>query len=216
MKIASARPTVNDTQETREPNVLKAARLYERHFLREMVKAMRRTVPESEFMPTSMAERIFREELDENYVETWVEKGGIGLGDLIYDQLMDRFPQLKTRIKSPESVNPPVLPQRNGAVQVRPLQSLGEKNAGFEFRFESSEPCAVRSPLQGHLTAIEHPEEGRLRLHMEHGDSLTSVLEFSGQSNGLEVGRSVGPTEPLGLTSVFPGTSRMTWSLRRA
>ena len=67
------------------------AALYEKQFLREMVKQMRSTVSESELMPTGFAEKYYREQLDHQYVESWGDTGGIGLGKMIYDQLLDRY-----------------------------------------------------------------------------------------------------------------------------
>ena len=87
----SNRPVVNTVKADREPQVDMVAKLYEKQFLREMVKAMRSTVSFSEMTKPSMAEDIFRSQLDEQYVEAWGDKGGIGLGDIIYESLMDRL-----------------------------------------------------------------------------------------------------------------------------
>jgi len=70
------------------------AELYEKQFLREMVKQMRTTVGESTLMPASFAEKYYREQLDEQYVESWGDRGGIGLGKLIYDQLIFRYGEM--------------------------------------------------------------------------------------------------------------------------
>lgn len=67
------------------------AELYEKQFLRDMVKQMRATVPTNEMFKASFAEGYFREQLDQEYVEKWGDKGGIGLGDMIYNQLLDRY-----------------------------------------------------------------------------------------------------------------------------
>jgi flagellar protein FlgJ len=64
-----------------------------------MVRAMRKTVPESDFMAPNMAEKIYREQMDDNFVDSWVDGGGVGLGDMIYDQLMQRYPELKATDK---------------------------------------------------------------------------------------------------------------------
>ena len=77
----------------RHPQVHKAAQLYEDQFLREMVKAMRRGIPESGFIKKNMGERIYREQLDHRYVEAWVQHGGVGLTDLIYKNLMNQSQQ---------------------------------------------------------------------------------------------------------------------------
>jgi hypothetical protein len=67
------------------------AELYEKQFLRDMVKQMRSTVGYSEISKPSFAEGYFREQLDQEYVEKWGERGGIGLGDMIYKQLVGQY-----------------------------------------------------------------------------------------------------------------------------
>ncbi len=67
------------------------AELYEEQFLREIIKAMRGTVPESKLIKASQGEQIYREQLDQAYVEQWGKQGGLGLQKIIYNQLVDRF-----------------------------------------------------------------------------------------------------------------------------
>ncbi|MGZ3793814.1 MAG: rod-binding protein [Bdellovibrio sp.] len=78
-------------QKNPEQKLRDVSDMYEKHFLREMMKAMRSTVHEGGFVQSNQAEKIFREQLDEHYVEKWGERGGIGLSDLIYKQLVDKF-----------------------------------------------------------------------------------------------------------------------------
>jgi Rod binding domain-containing protein len=68
-----------------------AAELYEKQFLREMTKAMRSTVKESELIPVSQGEKIFREQLDQQYADQWGDQGGIGLADLIEQKLREKL-----------------------------------------------------------------------------------------------------------------------------
>jgi flagellar protein FlgJ len=77
-------------QSNTDEQIRQAAELYETQFMNEMVKAMRKTVPESEFMAPSMAQKIYREQLDSQNVEAWVERGGIGLADIIEQQIREK------------------------------------------------------------------------------------------------------------------------------
>ena len=81
----------------RDPRVMNAAKMYERYFLGQMMKAMRSTVTKSELEKPSMGENIYREQLDDQYVESWSERGGIGLADMIHDELMGKAEMLKRR-----------------------------------------------------------------------------------------------------------------------
>src|SRR5262245_11435394 len=74
--------------EQKDKQLREASKLYETHFLNEMVKAMRSTVKrDGGLMQPNFAEKIFGEQLDNQYVEGWANKGGIGLADLIYTQI---------------------------------------------------------------------------------------------------------------------------------
>ena len=80
----------------------KASRMYEEQFLREMVRAMRKSVVHSKMTKPGFAENLYREQLDDKYVSSWVDRGGTGFGELIYDQLVDKFyPQLKAQKAKP-------------------------------------------------------------------------------------------------------------------
>ena len=92
-------PTVSDTKiinqknvkAPKDPNIDKAAKMYEQVFLKEMVEAMRKAVPKSELMEQSMAQKIYEDQMYENYVEEWTNSGGVGLSDVIYDQIVERY-----------------------------------------------------------------------------------------------------------------------------
>ena len=88
-RFTSLRQTV--TPEMQDQKLKEVAQLYEKQFLREMVKSMRSTVHESGFIKSNQAEQIFKEQLDHEYVEKWGQKGGIGLADMIYNQLLDKY-----------------------------------------------------------------------------------------------------------------------------
>lgn len=73
----------------RNAKVDEVAKLYERQFLGEMFKAMRSTIKETD--TPSMAQGIYKDQLDSEYIDKWSEQGGIGLSNLIYDQIMERY-----------------------------------------------------------------------------------------------------------------------------
>lgn len=85
-------------KDTREPRTLEAARMFEQEFLRHMVKEMRKTVSESDLISEGMGGKIFKEELDNKNVETWVnDQGGVGMADMIYDQVVQRVEDMRNR-----------------------------------------------------------------------------------------------------------------------
>jgi Rod binding domain-containing protein len=63
--------------------------MYEQQFLGEMMQAMRKTVTETN--ESSMAEKIYKYELNDQYVEKWAENGGNGLAEQIYKELKEKI-----------------------------------------------------------------------------------------------------------------------------
>ncbi|MCJ8278354.1 MAG: rod-binding protein, partial [Bdellovibrionales bacterium] len=108
MKLSKAQQFKQTPQQQMQKldNKLKqAAQMYEKQFLRQMVKAMRNTVSHSEMTKPGMAENIFREQLDEKYVDGWMKTGGTGFSEVIYKDLVNKFfPQLQ---KSPKKMARP-------------------------------------------------------------------------------------------------------------
>lgn len=110
--------------------------MYEKHFLREMMKAMRSTVHEGGFIQSNQAEKIFREQLDDHYVDKWGERGGIGLSDMIYKQLVDKFGPMMGMGVDKSGVGKPQGPlpfgkKDNSNVEYRPqpFQHPGKKDS---------------------------------------------------------------------------------------
>lgn len=79
---SSAGSTAQDKDELRE-----AVRAVEAFFLSELLKTMRQSIPEGGLFPRSFAHETYEAMLDEQYAEKMAHVGGIGLGDLLYDQL---------------------------------------------------------------------------------------------------------------------------------
>lgn len=198
----------------RDPKVLEASRLYEGQFLREMVRAMRKTVPESEFMTPNMAEKIYREQMDDNFVDSWVEGGGVGLGDMIYDQLMQKYPELKASDRKTLPVQP-----GTGAVHGKPVSFNDPKSFGYEFSTESvGGPAHAVAPVAGTVKAISKNEQGSIVVQIDHGgDSsapLSSTIAFTGTTSSLKVGTPVQPGDRLGTVS--PDSGRVLWAVKKA
>jgi Rod binding domain-containing protein len=68
-----------------------AAKMYERQFLEEMMKSMKKTVSHSEITKPSMAENIYTDEMYSQYADKWTESGGNGLADVIYKELKEKI-----------------------------------------------------------------------------------------------------------------------------
>ena len=69
------------------PEELAAARGLEQLLVDTMIQEMRKSVPESEFVPLSQGEKIFRQMLDSEYARTISEAGSIGVAELVVAQM---------------------------------------------------------------------------------------------------------------------------------
>lgn len=70
-----------------DPKLREAAQGFEKLFLNQLMKTMRRTVPESEAGLENGATKIYRGMLDSEYSEIAARTGGIGLSDQIIAHL---------------------------------------------------------------------------------------------------------------------------------
>jgi len=64
-----------------------ASNEFEAIFIQQMLKTMRKTSLESDFIKKSEGEKIFRSMLDEQYAILSAKSGRLGLGEMIYQQL---------------------------------------------------------------------------------------------------------------------------------
>ncbi len=73
------------TQEDKE--LREACQEFESIFLYQMIRAMRATIPRSDFFGSSYGRDVFESMLDEQYAQEMSQTESIGLGELIYQQL---------------------------------------------------------------------------------------------------------------------------------
>ncbi|MBC8259947.1 MAG: rod-binding protein [SAR324 cluster bacterium] len=73
---------INDDAKLRE-----TANEFEAIFIKQMLKSMRKSTVESELLPKSEGEKLFRSMLDEQYARLSAKSGSLGLGEMIYQQL---------------------------------------------------------------------------------------------------------------------------------
>lgn len=65
--------------------------MYEKFFIKEMMRHMKSSLSEDGgIVKKNNAEKIFTEQLDEQYSTEWNKRGGFGLSDMIYENIVDR------------------------------------------------------------------------------------------------------------------------------
>ncbi len=95
-----------DAASAKEMKQLKeAVQGFESYFLYILMKEMRKTVPETGFINGGNAEKIFRDQLDQELtIQMAKAPGGIGIGKMLYDQLAK--PMLKPTATADVSTTP--------------------------------------------------------------------------------------------------------------
>ena len=201
------------TSEPRNARLDEAAKMMEKQFLREMVRAMRGTVGFGALKP-SMAENMYRGELDNQYVESWGDGGGVGLADLIYDQVMERH--FNSKELRPLKGQPIPLTDRDVSRVMRMKSNAGKEQVPLRIELKDSalgEPAKIQAPWDADVLSNTRLEGGKTALTLQHGPGLRSTLVFQGvASAGLEPGTKVQQGRALGVLS--PEIRSFFWNLR--
>lgn len=199
----------------KNPKLEEASKLMEKQFLREMVRAMRGTVGFGAIKP-SMGENIYRGELDNQYVESWGDKGGVGLADLIYDQVMERYFN-STQGKSLKGQPIPIT-DRDISRVTRLKSDAGPGQVPLRIELGASAdggPTKLQAPWDGEVISNLRLEGGKTALTLKHGPDLSSTLVFQGvPGEGAKVGERVEKGRTLGVLS--PEIRSFFWNLKYA
>jgi flagellar protein FlgJ len=189
--------------------------MYEQVFLKQMIGAMRDAVPKSDLVKESMGERIYKDQMYDKYVEQWSNAGGVGLGDLIYDQIIEKFGPQEKQIRPMGPV-----PLKTG--KTFEIENLSGKNKaegqsgamllkfkpGKNLR-QNFEPLQIISPWEGEVVGSNTLETGEKALFLKHPNGLKSTFVFNGSLN-LDK-KSFGPGENIG--TVTPESNEFLWKL---
>lgn len=204
-------PMGDNQRKVTEEKLREVSEMYEKHFIREMMKQMRATVQEGGFIKQNNAEKIFRDQLDDQYAEQWGQAGGIGLSDLIYNQLIDKFGVqmgLKSAIEKP--AGPIGLDAKsNFAGAVRPVRTLpsslhvpadvsAQDPVTYEIRGSEESSQVVTSPWAGTLLDKKYLDADRMQYRIKHENGLESLILIRGTGPGPEHKLSLGDTIEAG------------------
>lgn len=210
------------TADAQDKKLRNAANMYEERFLNTMVEQMRRTVPKSKLVKKSYAESYFQNKLDQKYVKAWTNKGGIGLSDIIYNQIQEKItgasryvarPQGPLKVSPEKSMmdipkEPKVMPYK---IQQGPAPE-GEQGQNFYFKKNSDEaPSKIHSPWAGEVNSKKQIGDNTI-LKINHENEMQSVLSFNGQDPGLRAGDKLRPGQEVGELSNNAGG--FLWSVR--
>ncbi len=187
------------------------SKMYEEYFLQQMVKAMRKTVVPAD--KPSFADNLYRQQLDEQYVDLWGARGGVGLANIIYNQLKERFLNSGA---PPPNVHGPIPLNKNIRIKIeKPKQAARDLTFLYEWNENSSLPDVksreITAPFDSQvLQAFRSPDE-RQTIKLAHDNGLVSTLSFIGLGQDLRPGEKILAGEKLGTLS--PSARGLTWQL---
>jgi len=187
------RPQINP--EEMDKKLQEVSEGYEKIFLNELVKSMRKSVSESDFLDTGSAGKIYREQLDQEYVNSWSERGGLGIKEMVHEHLLRQYGE-KLGLKSADQK----IEQKNNLVRsqffkladvVKPIDEDGSKKV-----FSNQSGILVSK------TRIGDENQWLVILkNTDQTDKLTHISFKGVLDKDLKVGQEVQPGQRLGTLS---------------
>jgi flagellar protein FlgJ len=143
--IATKNPEKMNDRELRE-----IAKDFESLLIRQLLKEMRKTVPQDGFLEYSNATEMYQEMGDDALANGIAEQGGLGIGELVYQQLKESRDNLHTAQDIVEKQDQFVTVHRRDG-EVAPTQ--------FKPLHKKQDPATDAKPLQKGHDPIPLPEK---------------------------------------------------------
>lgn len=180
-----------------------AAQMYEQHFLGEMVKAMRQSVTSSDLVESSMGQKIYEGQLDQQYVEQWSQAGGVGLSEMIYQNIKEKyFPQQSFQKVAPGEMVP-----------IEKKKDFMEPATDEQFKLKvepSQTKREIQSPSDGKVISHAQIQGDLNQIIIDHENGVTSKIVYKGQPVALS-GQSVFSGQKI--AQLHPQTLEVNWML---
>lgn len=219
-KLGKLNPAYNLEKkgEVSKEKLREVADMYEKHFLKEMMKQMKATTSEGTGMfKKNNAEKIFQEQLDDQYADKWNKQGSFGLSDMIYNQLMDRYGSqfgLKENLEKPSG--PIELNQQKHDIKdLNSADGLSIKIESKTLGEASNGNQSVKNPWAGTLQSKELINDDHTLYKIKHDNGLESLITIQGAASEktrfLSSGDYLQAGDELGLAKE---TSPLFWTVR--
>lgn len=192
------------------------ADMYEKHFIKEMMKQMKATLPENGLIKKNNAEDIFQDQLDDQYSSEWNKRGGFGISDMMYEQLTQRFGSKENPLEKPagpiEFQKPSKMikiPNSNEhTYQIQPLEnSDSSENKNID----------VQSPWAGVLQNKNVMDADKTSYRIKHDNGLESLILIHGgptaETRHLSQGDQI---QAGGILGKANGTSPLFWTIKKS
>lgn len=218
-----AKPLSEKKNKVTDEKLREVAEMYEKHFIREMMKEMRSTVHEGGMIKKNNAEQIFQDQLDDQYADKWGKAGGIGLADMIHQQLLERYGEqlgLKQKVDKPHG--PIDFNAKSNISSVR-SSSTHQNVEDTTFKFEGDQKTpqkavSLKNPWAGTLLDKKYLEMDQMQYRIKHDNGLESLIMTRGSGLGvnddsakLSVGDEVKAGQQLGWMN---SASPLFWTIK--
>ena len=181
---------------------------------------MRSTVQEGGMLKSNNAQKIFQEQLDDQYSVEWNKRGGFGISDMIYKQLTEKFSNEVGLNKDMEKPHGPLSFDQKMKIKtlsdvqdkkLTMMMSRGESNQTQEAHIE------VKNPWAGVLQNKKIHEGDKTSYEIKHDNGLESLIMTHGapseKTRHLASGDKIQPGQSLGLAE---GHSPLVWTIKKS
>jgi flagellar protein FlgJ len=192
------------------------ADLYEKHFIKEMMKQMKSTLPEGGLIKKNNAEDIFQDQLDDQYSSEWNKRGGFGISDMMFEQLTQKFGTSEAQLEKPQG---PIEFKKSSQMMKIPDSSqhtyqILPLNAEEDISIKNID---LKSPWAGILQNKNIMEADKTLYQIKHDNGLESLFLAHGgvtaETRYLSVGDKIQAGQSLGNVN---GTSPLFWTIKKS
>lgn len=194
----------------RNQKVDDVAKLYEKQFLREMVKAMRGS-GELGYEKPSMGEKIYKEQLDNEYVEAWGDQGGVGLQNVIYDQIMEKYFDKSSGMKSLGGM---MKLTDKDISHAKPLPTNQKSQMPLKIELKENQdgtPTHIQVPWDAKFVSQSKMLDGKTAVTLEHKAGFKSTFIFDGVFSAHAQNAEIKQGDSIATLS--PETKSFFWNL---
>ncbi|MFZ3228753.1 MAG: rod-binding protein [Pseudobdellovibrio sp.] len=222
MNSIQAKPLSERKNKITDEKLREVSEMYEKHFIREMMKEMRSTVHEGGMIKKNNAEQIFQDQLDDQYAGDWGKAGGIGLADMIHDQLIQRYGEqlgLKPKVDKPHG--PIDFNLKSNITSVRLPSEVGSDVTHLKIQADPNsliKTTAVQNPWAGTLLDKKYLEMDQMQYRIKHDNGLESLimargsgLPDSAEGGKLSAGDQIKTGQQLGWMN---SASPLFWTIK--
>ncbi len=221
-KLSSARlagAVQKDDGKQGDAKIREVADMYEKYFMKEMMRNMRSTIQEGGFLKANNAEKIFQEQLDDEYSTQGNQRGGFGVSDMIYQQLTEKF---GAKLGIPGKVDKPNGPiPADKKIKLEELMNSPQASTYLLHPEQASNGADknvnVQTPWAGVLQNKNRHEGDKTSYAIKHDNGLESLIMTHGapsaETRNLSPGDKLEAGQSLGLASAG---SPLVWNVKKS